>query len=135
MVGGLLVADDLSSLPMIDSPEGADLDQRADPSGIDAKLDGTPTGLALGKPSPNPSHGTVSIAYGLPQVGSVLLAVYDVAGREVTRLVDEAAKAAGWHQVTWDGRTAAGTRAAEGVYFVRLLGAGTTVSTRMILLE
>ena len=135
VVGGLLVADDLSSLPMIDSPEGADLDQRADPSGIDAKLDGTPTGLALGKPSPNPSHGTVSIAYGLPQVGSVLLAVYDVAGREVTRLVDEAAKAAGWHQVTWDGRTAAGTRAAEGVYFVRLLGAGTTVSTRMILLE
>lgn len=68
----------------------------------------------LEPPSPNPSTGPVAIRFGLPTEETVSLTVYNVLGRKVAQLRDEAAMEAGYHTITWNGRVG------SGVYFVRL---------------
>src|SRR5207249_9862659 len=75
--------------------------------------------LELGAPRPNPFEGGAELAFTLPTSGRVSLAVYDAGGRSVRRLV-AGTLAPGAHHVWWDGRDAAGRRAASGLYFVRL---------------
>lgn len=62
------------------------------------------------------------------------LLVVDVAGREVAHLVDRTLPA-GAHEVTWDGRTAGGTRAPSGVYLVVLEAGGVRLTRQAVLLE
>jgi hypothetical protein len=68
---------------------------------------------------PNPFNPSTTISYDLPDVARVSLVVYDVTGREVTRLVDQK-KPAGHYEVQWDGSNAQGDPAASGVYLYRL---------------
>ena len=49
----------------------------------------TPERIALSQNYPNPFTGTTRIDFDLTEAGHVTLRVYDVRGREVTRLVDE----------------------------------------------
>lgn len=60
----------------------------------------TPQRPTLLQNAPNPFSLSTVIAYALPEAGVVRLAVYDVLGREVAVLVNEA-QAAGPHAVTW----------------------------------
>jgi flagellar hook assembly protein FlgD len=53
----------------------------------------------------------------------VAIDVYDLRGARVAGLV-RGPYPAGRHKVTWDGRTAAGQRAAAGIYFVVLNASG-----------
>jgi flagellar hook assembly protein FlgD len=62
----------------------------------------------------------------------VSLKVYDVAGRLVDVLVDEA-RPAGVYTETWNGRDRLGNAAASGVYFCRIV-AGDLVRTRKMVL-
>jgi hypothetical protein len=73
-----------------------------------------PTQYALHESYPNPFNPTTTIKYDLPEGGNVSLVVYDVLGREVTRLVD-GFEEAGYRAVTWDA-----TGVASGLYFARL---------------
>lgn len=75
--------------------------------------------LSLSAPSPNPVRESCNVSFMLPAEGPVSVAVYDVTGRLVRRLVDRPLEA-GPHTVRWDGRDDAGERAASGVYLVRL---------------
>ena len=87
-----------------------------------------PRGVVLRHPQPNPAHGPVTLRYGLPLAGRASLAVFDLLGREVARVVDDT-PAAGWHAATWDGAVA------SGVYVVRLAvesGGQTVVRTRRV---
>jgi hypothetical protein len=68
---------------------------------------------------PNPAS-TFNVAFNLPRADRVKLAVYDLAGRQVA-LLAEGNLQAGVHRLTWDGRSADGTRARSGIYFYRLL--------------
>ena len=89
-------------------------------SGVDGGgAESLPRVSALGGNYPNPFNPGTTIRYALAEAGPVDLAIYDVAGRRVTRLVDEA-QAAGAHEIKWNGRDAAGRSCAAGVYFVRL---------------
>jgi len=74
-------------------------------------------------PSPNPFNPATTIVYSLGEPGHVNISVYDVCGRLVRALVDEAVPA-GAYETMWDGHTDAGDRAASGVYFVRMTTAG-----------
>jgi hypothetical protein len=74
---------------------------------------------------PNPFTETTTIHYELADPAPVRLAVYDVLGREVARLVDEAQEA-GFYDVTFDGRNLP-----VGVYVYRLQ-VGTTVATETL---
>ncbi len=82
---------------------------------------------------PNPFTPETRIAFELAQAGRVELAIYSVDGRLIRALVEEE-RAAGSHEVTWDGRDAQGQRMAGGVYFYKLAAPGIAESRRMILL-
>jgi len=84
-----------------------------DVPGLSTPAAGIP--LQLG---PNPTQGRVRIAYTLPVTGRVRIAVYDVRGRRVAIVTDEA-QTGGVHEVEWEGAT--GARAvAPGLYFVKM---------------
>jgi len=88
----------------------------------------------LGANAPNPFGGATTIRYALPAAGPADLAVYDLAGRLVRRLV-RGEQAAGEHFVTWKGDDEAGRRVAAGVYFYRLTATGRTTTKTMVLFE
>ena len=73
--------------------------------------------FTLERVSPNPSSGSVQVAYSLGRATNVRVSVLDVQGREVAVLANGMASA-GAHVEQWNGRVA-GRPAAAGVYFVR----------------
>jgi hypothetical protein len=89
-----------------------------------------PTELSFGLPRPNPASGLVTFALALPAEARVDLTIYDLQGR-VTDAVIGHRMAAGWHNITWQGR-GAGARA--GVYFARLAVDGRHAGLRRITL-
>jgi hypothetical protein len=78
---------------------------------------------------PNPFNPTTTIQYSVPSVEYVSLKIYDVLGREVASLVDEA-KQPGTYTVMWDAN-----KFSSGVYFYRLQSGGFVETKRMILLR
>jgi hypothetical protein len=85
-----------------------------------AGVDAVPRSLALHPNVPNPFNPSTTVRYDLPLPLPVRLAVYDVAGRLVRALVDDASQAAGRHEAVWDGRDETGAEVGTGVYFCRL---------------
>jgi len=78
-----------------------------------------PGALTVGRPTPSPMTGAMSMAIGLPRAMSVTVDVVDAQGRFLRRLNDGVASA-GWLNVSWDARDAQGRQAAAGIYFVRV---------------
>jgi len=60
-----------------------------------------PTQLALKAPYPNPFNAVTVLHYDLPLAETISLAIYDLAGREVARLVQGLVQA-GSHQIEWN---------------------------------
>jgi glucose/arabinose dehydrogenase len=84
---------------------------------------------------PNPFNPRTEIAFTTSADGGhVRLDVYDLAGRRIRILVDEA-RPAGRHTAVWDGADDAGRPAPAGVYLYRLQQGGTVVTRKMALLE
>ena len=82
-----------------------------------------PLSFALYANAPNPFNPQTAIGYALPVAGQVELVVYDVVGQRVRVLVS-ALRAAGMHEVVWDGRDDSGQRVGSGVYLYRLRARG-----------
>jgi len=82
---------------------------------------------------PNPTRGEVSITFELTRSSEVGLAIFDVQGRLVRRLV-AGKHAPGVHQTTWDGAGSHG-RVAAGVYFMRIRAGDVTESRRLVVLR
>jgi hypothetical protein len=95
---------------------------------------GLPLRTALLAAHPNPFNPQVTVPFTLGQAGRVRLAVYDVAGREVRRLLDEP-RTAGPQALVWDGRDEDGHAVGSGVYFLRLEAAGVSESQKLVLLR
>jgi hypothetical protein len=88
----------------------------------------------LGQNVPNPFRPRTTIEYSLPRAQRVDLAIHDVGGRLVRRLVAEV-QPSGRHAAEWDGRDASGARVAGGVYLYTLRSASLTDSRRLVLLK
>ncbi len=88
-----------------------------------------PKSFSLSSPFPNPFNSTTTIGYSVPVAGNVSLAVFDISGREVARLVD-GAKPAGTHEAVW---TADGL--ASGVYVVKLDAGGVVAREKVVLVR
>ena len=86
----------------------------------------------LGDPFPAPFNAEVTIPFAVATASPVRLAVYNLMGQPIRVLADGWAEA-GWHQVRWDGRTAAGAEAASGVYWA-VLQVGDAVQTAKLAL-
>ncbi|MBM2841428.1 MAG: 5'-Nucleotidase domain protein, partial [Bacteroidetes bacterium] len=88
-----------------------------------------PSTLRLFQNFPNPFNPTTVIVYNLPKREKVLLAVYDLLGRQVV-VLSEGVQEQGRHQHTFDG-----SRLVSGVYFVRLQTQKAVRSNKIILLR
>lgn len=89
--------------------------------------------FTLGMPAPIPSSGVVTFELGIPHAASAAeVSVVDAAGRRV-RVLATGPMAAGPRVLTWDGRDAAGRRAAPGVYFVRLESADGAMTRKVVI--
>ena len=90
---------------------------------VDGVVGAPPAPTGLGRATPNPLRvgvagaGAASFAYALAKGGDVELAVYDLRGRRVVEL-ERGARVAGAHRAQWNGRDAAGSPVAAGLYFV-----------------
>ncbi|MBI4551569.1 MAG: T9SS type A sorting domain-containing protein, partial [Candidatus Latescibacteria bacterium] len=75
------------------------------------------------------------LAYEVPKAAHIVLAVYNLLGQEVIRLVD-AEQQPGRYELVWTGRTAQGLSVASGVYLYRLTSStGFSETKRMTLLK
>ena len=81
---------------------------------MEEELDPSPTALLLRAPWPNPARTECDIAFDLPRSEHVRIAIFDVRGRSVARLVD-ARMPSGRHVVRWS--TA---EVPAGLYLVRM---------------
>ena len=95
----------------------------------------TPGAHRLGACRPNPFNPSTTIEFTLGESARVDLAVYDLAGRRVRRLVADERLDAGPHHATWDGRDARGQVVSAGVYLYRLRAGGFSDSKRMTLVK
>jgi len=68
---------------------------------------------------PNPFNPTTTIRYTLPVAGKTVIAVYNVLGQEVKKLV-EAVVPAGDKSVVWNGSDNFDRQVSSGVYFYRI---------------
>lgn len=97
-------------------------------TGVAAEETPTPVGAAtLESIGPNPAGERVRVRYGLPASAAVVVAVYDVLGREVRRL-DRGQEAAGAQEAWVDV-----SGLAVGAYAVRLVADGRTVGTQRLM--
>lgn len=81
---------------------------------MQAGLVSIPDEFALRKSYPNPARRRATIEYAVPEQATISIAVYDVLGRRVARLVDER-KLAGQYTVRLDA-----SELSSGTYFVRM---------------
>ena len=89
---------------------------------------GAPASRLALAPSANPSRGTVRLSVTLPGQGHARLAIHDVAGRELARLLD-GDHAPGTFSLAWDGA------AAPGLYFATIESAGEHRTVRLVRLQ
>jgi hypothetical protein len=104
------------------------------PTGAPVPLTPVGSGFRLDTAAPNPFRAETSLTFFLPRNGAVRARVHDVTGRLVASLMD-GERAAGRHSVGWDGRTADGSAAGPGIYFVRLEWGGESLTQRVVRLR
>jgi len=80
---------------------------------------------------PNPAAGDVSLACRLPAAGAAQIAIFDLSGRRIRTLINDWCEA-GERSFVWDGRTDAGVRSPDGVFFARVMAGGRSVTRRIV---
>lgn len=93
-----------------------------------------PSAFTMNQNYPNPFNPTTTISYGLPESSKVTLAIYDVTGREINRLV-HSKQNTGWYEVQWNGTTTDGTQVSTGLYFARVEAGSFTDMIKMVYLR
>lgn len=83
---------------------------------------------------PNPFNPNTNIEYVLNENCKVKLSIYDINGKLVRTLVNSE-KAAGVHNIIWDGRDDNFNRVAAGLYFYELEYSGKKIINKMVLIK
>jgi len=91
-----------------------------------------PARFALHGSRVNPAAGRAEITFQVPTRAAVTLSVFDVNGR-VIRTLTQQAYDPGVHSVVWDGADANGGRVASGVYYCRMQSSGFTAVRPVVL--
>lgn len=79
---------------------------------------------------PTPGRGALSFEWAQPADARATLAIYDVRGRLVRRLMHQVSPAPGRTQVSWDGLDAGGAVTPAGLYWARLDAGAVSRSVR-----
>jgi hypothetical protein len=88
-----------------------------------------PVNISVEQNYPNPFNASTVIEYALGEPANVTLEIYDILGRELTRM-DIGIQPSGRHQATWD---SGGNP--SGIYFYRLRADNNVTINRMVLLK
>jgi parallel beta-helix repeat protein len=84
---------------------------------------------------PNPFRPATTVSFRLIEDSIVSLRMYDLKGRLVRSLLDDARYDKGSYRVEWDGRDESGTRVSPGIYFYRLVTEVGTTTGKATLLD
>ncbi len=93
-----------------------------------------PQDFALEQNYPNPFNPATTIPFALPEAADLSLAVYDLRGREIRRLVQDRLPA-GYHRIVWDGCDATGRVLPSGIYLVTMKAPGIIRQMKALLLR
>ena len=88
-----------------------------------------PTEFTLYQNYPNPFNPTTTIQFSIPSPQFVTIKVYDILGREITKLVDEY-KQAGTYSVNFNAKGLS-----SGLYFYNLRAGNYSSAQKMILIR
>ena len=88
--------------------------------------------LSLAAPYPSPATTRVTLSFSIARSGPVRLAIVDLAGREMRRVVDGAELPPMRHMRAWDLRDERGRAVAPGLYFVVLEADGRRLSRSVL---
>jgi len=94
---------------------------------LDVAITIIPDENTLERAYPNPFNPVTTLSFTIPTQSEIALSIYNMQGREVSRLID-ANMDAGYHSVVWNADTEA-----SGLYFVKMV-AGEFVSTQKLML-
>lgn len=98
-------------------------------TGISGNISSIPTVFKLHDNYPNPFNPATTIKYDLPKNSFVKIVIYDLLGKEVTKLVNEK-KSAGSYEVQWDA-----SNYASGTYFYKMETSTYTEIKKMVLVK
>jgi len=93
-----------------------------------------PTEFSVYENYPNHFNPSTTIRYALPEAMKVRVEIYNVMGQRVEVLLEEEQQA-GYHEVVWNGQSAAGRLVASGVYFYVVQASQKRAVKKMILLK
>ncbi len=93
-----------------------------------------PDDYSLSQNYPNPFNPMTTIEYALPCGGPVEIAIYNITGQLVKRLVDDD-KAPGWYTVDWYSDNQSGQQVSSGIYLYRMKAGDYMQTRKMILLK
>lgn len=82
---------------------------------------------------PNPARGSVTLALTLKEPGRLRIGLFDLNGRRVRSVADEAQSAAGTHRFTFGGRESSALPA--GIYFYRIEIPEGTYTGRIVIMN
>ncbi len=87
---------------------------------------------------PNPFNPSTTIAFDVPGISGIKqrveVTVYDIRGKQVTRLIDSDLEP-GNHRVVWNGRNDKGQPVSSGIYLYTLRSGGKTSTRKMVALK
>ncbi len=98
-------------------------------SSVEDEIAGTVDEYFLGQNYPNPFNPATTINYSIKQAGEVALHVYDVLGRQVTKLVDKFQNI-GSYSVNFDA-----SNLSSGIYFYTLNSGSFTATKKLMLIK
>ncbi|MCX6828405.1 MAG: DNRLRE domain-containing protein [candidate division Zixibacteria bacterium] len=93
-----------------------------------------PEDFALFQNHPNPFNPATTIGFAVPQRSHVTVAVYNLLGAEIARLVDHEFSP-GTYQVVWNGRSKDGQSVSTGIYLYRIVAGEFSETRKMLLLK
>ncbi len=91
---------------------------------------GVPAKFELSQNYPNPFNPTTKIDFALPVDSRVTLIIYDITGREITRLLNNEFRKASYYTVEFKGSTFS-----SGVYFYRIQADKNIMTKKMVLIK
>ncbi|MDP8205528.1 MAG: T9SS type A sorting domain-containing protein [Candidatus Electryonea clarkiae] len=83
---------------------------------------------------PNPFNPTVIVPFSVPVVSDIRLAVYDILGREVVRLIDGKSEV-GRHKVVWNGTDSNGMPVSSGIYLINMKAGDYSATRKAVLVK
>ena len=100
--------------------------------GIETEL--IPTVYALKDNYPNPFNPVTTLRYDLPENGLVNITIYDMLGREVKTLINQA-QDAGYRSLIWDATNDYGKPVSAGIYLYQIQAGEYMQTKKMVLLK